>query len=1159
MLAVLAWSACDSKARAAPAPQPEPARPANPARDIDAYDPLPGIVLAITSITGGSNADGTFAPGDTLVVRYTARTNAGAPLNVGELDGGSILVSGPTFNYQRVIAEQTDLRSASVYEGEGAWRYQFAVPLPSVYQAPLNDTASFADGELTGQALLAGTYSVGLELWAAYQDANDAEFVDAGNAVGDWLFGGATVLTPRAVSQADNCNVCHTGLRVHDGRMRDVRMCVLCHTAGAEDSNLLAATPGVTIEFQVMIHRLHNGSHLPSVLGMSTDSNGNRVYPGQVGAVAPRPVQFAHEDGDEVSDYSAANFPVWPNLTVAMPRDRGYSSLSGTDPDGAGPLLSARACEDTFRTGAAACAKCHGDPDGTGPLAAPAQGGLAYSQPNRRACGACHDDVDWSKPYGANGLTMEAQSNDSRCIECHTNQASNQPDATLKPLSVLEAHLHPLVDPAVDPGVNSTITAVGGGSGPAGKFQVGDSPAITFTLKNDAGDDIGLSTMDSCSAFFFGPTNKRQLVAPFPSPNGMSLNPFDFGGRLQASSTSNKGQMTKVFQNGTAANEILVVQFSSATAFSVDRVNRTTGASLGALVASALPAGASTNPSGSSVSAFELNPGLAAGTFQITFTSATHFDITGAVGGSGDMPAATSASTRFTSTDISFNLSVGTTPFAAGNTIHGVLVRGGAANPVLFAIIAGRTAFASGDRIYSEVVPDAATYTVNIPMDIVLEFLADTGGAPAGGTALPAAGNLPVYFGRQQVWEAATTATTTTTLAGVAPLDRSVAVNAAAGFLNGDTVVIEPAAGVGTREYVQIAPADSNGVIITSTEPGNGTLARIYFKTPLRYLHNAGATITKVTLTFKQEGTAYSLNPATGVITSIPAFTANRAIVMSYRTDARFGYKRHSADAFQGNYVPPANDSPDIGQEQGDWHGLPYLAGTYTADIWLYKNIDFGKQGEVQTYRSTSNAGTIDFLYGSATAIEPHAIISASASCYTCHNDVIFHGGGRRGVDACLTCHSISGNEDKPRWDTPKVGSSTTNTALTPGVAIEFRQMLHKIHKGRELAYADTYTVVGNGGNPGTFGEIEFPAMPGGVRQCVRCHGNDAWKEPAPRVHTSATFLTRTWTVVCGSCHDNDAAQAHLAANTSAFGAESCSVCHGQGREFAVEKVHLPR
>jgi OmcA/MtrC family decaheme c-type cytochrome len=228
----------------------------------------------------------------------------------------------------------------------------------------------------------------------------------------------------------------------------------------------------------------------------------------------------------------------------------------------------------------------------------------------------------------------------------------------------------------------------------------------------------------------------------------------------------------------------------------------------------------------------------------------------------------------------------------------------------------------------------------------------------------------------------------------------------------------------------------------------------------------------------------------------------------------------------------------EVGAEQGDWGGLPYLDGTYTADVWLYKNIDLGRQNELQTYRSTSNAGTLDFLYGAATTIVPRAIISAASNCYSCHNDVLFHGGGRRGVDACLTCHAVSGNM-----------SSLVPTATTASVPVEFRQMLHKIHLGADLTDA-TYPFATHG---------EFPAMPGGVRQCVRCHGNDAWKVPGPRDHPFAAAPTRTWGVVCGACHDGATAQAHITANTAASGYESCEVCHGPGRDFAVEKVHLPR
>jgi hypothetical protein len=43
---------------------------------------------------------------------------------------------------------------------------------------------------------------------------------------------------------------------------------------------------------------------------------------------------------------------------------------------------------------------------------------------------------------------------------------------------------------------------------------------------------------------------------------------------------------------------------------------------------------------------------------------------------------------------------------------------------------------------------------------------------------------------------------------------------------------------------------------------------------------------------------------------------------------------------------------------------------------------------------------------------------------------------------------------------------------------------------------------------------------------------------------------------VCVSCHDTDAAQAHAQLETGMGGQESCPVCHGEGRDFAVSKVH---
>ena len=189
--------------------------------------------------------------------------------------------------------------------------------------------------------------------------------------------------------------------------------------------------------------------------------------------------------------------------------------------------------------------------------------------------------------------------------------------------------------------------------------------------------------------------------------------------------------MSKAFLGVPAVAETLIVEFSSATVFGV------TGTVSGGLGTGTLAASPSTNPSGSSVAGFELGGGIVATeTLTIAFSSATAFSVTGSssgVLGTGNLPAAVSASTRFTSPKVSFNVTVGTTPFVAGNQFNAVLFRGAAADPVVFVIVAGRTAFAAKDRFYYELVPNAPTYTLKLPMDLVFEYLGDGSGVGRAG------------------------------------------------------------------------------------------------------------------------------------------------------------------------------------------------------------------------------------------------------------------------------------------------------------------------------------------------------------------------------------------------------------------------------------------
>jgi OmcA/MtrC family decaheme c-type cytochrome len=121
---------------------------------------------------------------------------------------------------------------------------------------------------------------------------------------------------------------------------------------------------------------------------------------------------------------------------------------------------------------------------------------------------------------------------------------------------------------------------------------------------------------------------------------------------------------------------------------------------------------------------------------------------------------------------------------------------------------------------------------------------------------------------------------------------------------------------------------------------------------------------------------------------------------------------------------------------------------------------------------------------------------------------------------------------------------------------VDFKYLIHKIHRGEELTR--DFTVYGFGNRPFNYNEVRYP---GDLRNCQKCHQAGTYQLPLPQglLPTQAPrdyySPLRPESAACLSCHDTAYAAAHAYVNTAPF-AEACAACHGNNSEFSVDKVH---
>ena len=337
-------------------------------------DNIIGLKVVIDSVTGNANT-GYFVAGETPVVTYNLLDANDTPVKIEDVASISLVMSGPTSNYQKILpinATSASIKAASVpAAGTGPFVYTSAQAIPAAYPAQINDVGNFtyADGwgNLVGQPLTTGGYT--LAIWAYRQfDFETQTYRETS------LPGLAQLRINSAGSESAynglvtdaKCNACHGDLRLHGNGRRGVAECVLCHTAGAEDRpNVVAGqTPPATdetIDMKVMIHKLHYGADLPSVL-----AGGKYEI---VGFASGAP-----SDTGSVVDFSHDVFPSMPggvkDCTVCHATDAWKAPLERSTVNIW--KVACTSCHDTTATavhvqlntagvGEEGCAVCHGE------------------------------------------------------------------------------------------------------------------------------------------------------------------------------------------------------------------------------------------------------------------------------------------------------------------------------------------------------------------------------------------------------------------------------------------------------------------------------------------------------------------------------------------------------------------------------------------------------------------------------------------------------------------------------------------------------------------------------------------------------------------------------------------------------------------------------
>jgi OmcA/MtrC family decaheme c-type cytochrome len=290
------------------------------------------------------------------------------------------------------------------------------------------------------------------------QAARDLTAFDMGKFVANTTFNfvpsGAPVTQVRDVVRIENCNQCHDPLALHGGNRIDTKLCILCHQPQNTDP-----PTNNSLDFKVYIHKIHMGANLPSVSG--------------------KPLNMLGTSGS----------PVTSNPPIATGATQSPLAAGATAPGTPFILGSTDYSQVIWPQDVRNCTTCHQKGS---------QSDNWKTNPNRAACGSCHDNINFATGDNHPG---GVQLDDTRCTICHKADTGLEFD-----LSVAGVHTMPWKSKQLK-GLKVAITGVTNAN-PA------SNPAVSFTVTDNSGNPVALSTLARLYFTISGPTSDYAYLLP---------------------------------------------------------------------------------------------------------------------------------------------------------------------------------------------------------------------------------------------------------------------------------------------------------------------------------------------------------------------------------------------------------------------------------------------------------------------------------------------------------------------------------------------------------------------------------------------------------------------------------------------------------------------